>query len=262
MPSGATGSCARRRQPARPAHGVRRRRPRHREHDRGHLRLQDRTGESLFPRGIPIGRVSEADLDEVEIYQRVHLEPYADLQVDRHRAGAHAPLRAAPRPPGGPAVILSPGAFLRVGLLPLLAVVLQLSSSANGILGGHIDWSCWSWRRSPTTAARWRAAPRLRRRLPARPRERDDGRFLAVLPSATASGASARDPRPEPRPAAAGGRGCAAGGRWSRSPRCRSCSTSRQREPAGDPRRDRDHAAQHAARAGAGLRVARCCARR
>jgi rod shape-determining protein MreC len=36
-------------------------------------------GESLFPRGIPIGRVSEADLDEVEIYGRVHLEPYADL---------------------------------------------------------------------------------------------------------------------------------------------------------------------------------------
>jgi rod shape-determining protein MreC len=37
-------------------------------------------GESLFPRGIPIGRVSEADLDEVEIYGRVHLEPYADLK--------------------------------------------------------------------------------------------------------------------------------------------------------------------------------------
>jgi rod shape-determining protein MreC len=37
-------------------------------------------GESLFPRGIPIGRVSEVDLDEVEIYDRVHIEPYADLR--------------------------------------------------------------------------------------------------------------------------------------------------------------------------------------
>jgi rod shape-determining protein MreC len=37
-------------------------------------------GQSLFPRGIPIGRVSDVDLDEVEIYQRVHLKPYADLK--------------------------------------------------------------------------------------------------------------------------------------------------------------------------------------
>jgi rod shape-determining protein MreC len=50
-------------------------------------------GESLFPRGIPIGRVSESDLDELEIYRRVHLEPYADLksidivQVLTRRAG-------------------------------------------------------------------------------------------------------------------------------------------------------------------------------
>jgi rod shape-determining protein MreD len=37
-------------------------------------------------------------------------------------------------------VILSPGAFLRVGVLLLLAVVLQLSGlSQLGILGGHID---------------------------------------------------------------------------------------------------------------------------
>jgi rod shape-determining protein MreC len=38
-------------------------------------------GESLFPRGIPIGRVSKADLEEVDIYQRVHLKPYADLKT-------------------------------------------------------------------------------------------------------------------------------------------------------------------------------------
>jgi rod shape-determining protein MreC len=36
--------------------------------------------ESLFPRGIPIGKVREVDLDEVELYQRVHIEPFADLR--------------------------------------------------------------------------------------------------------------------------------------------------------------------------------------
>ena len=37
-------------------------------------------GESLFPRGIPIGKVTKADLEEVDIYQRVHIQPYADLK--------------------------------------------------------------------------------------------------------------------------------------------------------------------------------------
>jgi rod shape-determining protein MreC len=36
--------------------------------------------ESLFPRGIPIGRVTRVDLDELELFQRVHIEPFADLQ--------------------------------------------------------------------------------------------------------------------------------------------------------------------------------------
>jgi rod shape-determining protein MreC len=36
--------------------------------------------ESLFPRGIPIGRVTKVDLDEVELYQRVHIKPFADLR--------------------------------------------------------------------------------------------------------------------------------------------------------------------------------------
>lgn len=35
---------------------------------------------SLFPRGIPVGRVSRVDLDEVELYQRVHIKPFADLR--------------------------------------------------------------------------------------------------------------------------------------------------------------------------------------
>jgi rod shape-determining protein MreC len=36
--------------------------------------------ESLFPRGIPIGKVTKVDLDEVELYQRVHIRPFADLR--------------------------------------------------------------------------------------------------------------------------------------------------------------------------------------
>jgi rod shape-determining protein MreC len=36
--------------------------------------------ESLFPRGIPIGRVTKVDLDEIELYQRVHMKPFADLR--------------------------------------------------------------------------------------------------------------------------------------------------------------------------------------
>jgi rod shape-determining protein MreC len=39
--------------------------------------------ESLFPRGIPIGRVSEVDPNELATYQRVHVKPFADLsQLD------------------------------------------------------------------------------------------------------------------------------------------------------------------------------------
>jgi rod shape-determining protein MreC len=36
--------------------------------------------ESLFPRGIPIGRVTRVDVRERELYQRVHLRPFADLR--------------------------------------------------------------------------------------------------------------------------------------------------------------------------------------
>jgi rod shape-determining protein MreC len=36
--------------------------------------------ESLFPRGIPIGRVTKVDLDELQQYQRVHITPFADLR--------------------------------------------------------------------------------------------------------------------------------------------------------------------------------------
>jgi rod shape-determining protein MreC len=36
--------------------------------------------ESLFPRGIPIGRVTKVDVTERELYQRVHIRPFADLR--------------------------------------------------------------------------------------------------------------------------------------------------------------------------------------
>jgi rod shape-determining protein MreC len=36
--------------------------------------------ESLFPRGVPIGKVMRVDVRERELYQRVHLEPFADLR--------------------------------------------------------------------------------------------------------------------------------------------------------------------------------------
>ncbi len=36
--------------------------------------------ESLFPRGIPIGRVRHVDPSEVDLYQRVHIQPFVDLR--------------------------------------------------------------------------------------------------------------------------------------------------------------------------------------
>lgn len=36
--------------------------------------------ESLFPRGIPIGRVSKIDDGELDVYQRVRIRPYAELR--------------------------------------------------------------------------------------------------------------------------------------------------------------------------------------
>ncbi len=36
--------------------------------------------DSLFPAGIPIGRVSQVDEEERRLYERVHIEPYADMR--------------------------------------------------------------------------------------------------------------------------------------------------------------------------------------
>jgi rod shape-determining protein MreC len=38
------------------------------------------TLESLFPRGIPIGTVTRVEPNELELYQRVHVRPFADLR--------------------------------------------------------------------------------------------------------------------------------------------------------------------------------------
>jgi rod shape-determining protein MreC len=35
---------------------------------------------SLFPKGIPIGRVKRVDRDELDVYERVHIEPFADFK--------------------------------------------------------------------------------------------------------------------------------------------------------------------------------------
>lgn len=42
--------------------------------------FKDGALESLFPRGIPIGKVGSVNQDELEIYQRVRVKPYADLR--------------------------------------------------------------------------------------------------------------------------------------------------------------------------------------
>jgi rod shape-determining protein MreC len=58
-------------------------------------------GDSLFPRSIPIGRVKRVDPSEVELYQRVHLQPYVDFRkVDyvQVMTGHEAELRAQVTP--------------------------------------------------------------------------------------------------------------------------------------------------------------------
>ena len=60
--------------------------------------------ESRFPKGIPIGRVSRVDLDEVELYQRVHVEPFADLR----RIDVVQVLTSKGRPPEEQAGVLAP----------------------------------------------------------------------------------------------------------------------------------------------------------
>src|SRR3954453_18441367 len=51
--------------------------------------------ESLFPKGIPIGRVKRVDPDELDVYERIHIEPFADFK----RMEFVQVLRANPQPP-------------------------------------------------------------------------------------------------------------------------------------------------------------------
>jgi rod shape-determining protein MreC len=50
--------------------------------------------ESLFPKGIPIGKVKRVDEDELDVYERVHIEPFADFK----RMELVQVLRANPKP--------------------------------------------------------------------------------------------------------------------------------------------------------------------
>jgi rod shape-determining protein MreC len=65
--------------------------------------------QSLFSRGIPIGRVTRVDANELELYQRVHMRPFADfrrmdvVQVLRNRGRTPEPNAATAAPgSGGP----------------------------------------------------------------------------------------------------------------------------------------------------------------
>jgi rod shape-determining protein MreC len=42
--------------------------------------FQDRALQSLYPRGIPIGKVGSVNQDQLETFQRVRVHPYADLR--------------------------------------------------------------------------------------------------------------------------------------------------------------------------------------
>jgi rod shape-determining protein MreC len=50
--------------------------------------------ESLFPKGIPIGRVKRVDDEELDVYERIHIEPFADFK----RMDFVQVLRANPQP--------------------------------------------------------------------------------------------------------------------------------------------------------------------
>jgi rod shape-determining protein MreC len=57
--------------------------------------------QSLFPRGIPIGSVGSVNQDQLEVYQRVRVHPYAELRrMDFVDVVTHAPppVAGVPRP--------------------------------------------------------------------------------------------------------------------------------------------------------------------
>ncbi len=66
--------------------------------EKGHMVVTsgtiDEDLESPFPKGIPIGRVSRVDEDELDVYERIHIEPFADFK----RMEFVQVLRANPQP--------------------------------------------------------------------------------------------------------------------------------------------------------------------
>ena len=78
---------------------------------------------SAFPPGIPIGEVSDATVGEQETYQRVHLQPFADLRnLDLVQVATGGPKR-----PGVRGVIITRRSAIRIALIMVLSVVLQVS---------------------------------------------------------------------------------------------------------------------------------------
>ena len=55
--------------------------------------------QSLYPKGIPIGRVTKVSTDELELYRTVHIQPFADFQ----RMDYVQVLRTHPQEPNAPA---------------------------------------------------------------------------------------------------------------------------------------------------------------
>ncbi len=94
--------------------------------------------DSLFPRSIPIGRVTKVEPSELEQYSRVHIHPYARPAAHGLRAGAHR--NRGPVARAGDQVILTPGAVGRLVAIVILTVVIQ-AAGIQGItvLGGTID---------------------------------------------------------------------------------------------------------------------------
>jgi rod shape-determining protein MreC len=136
MPAGAAGVG----RPARPAARSGPRRARDRQRDRRHLGLQDLGGRVALPARDPDRTRDRRRPRRGRDLSARSPAPVRRPAPNRHRSGADAPRRADPDRRGGRAVRLTPGAFVRVALLLVLAVVLQLSTlSQMPILGGHFD---------------------------------------------------------------------------------------------------------------------------
>ena len=141
--------------------------------------------ESLFPRGIPIGRVTKVDLDELELYQRVHIKPFADLRRSTScRCSPAGPRARRPRRCRGPRRDRRPLSLRARGAARCsCAVILQVSGVEpdRASSAAHADLvplavAAVGLLRGQRPGLR----DRLRGRLPARPgARRDDGRLLA-----------------------------------------------------------------------------------